>query len=133
MLPVKHVRLWQVLSCLLIAAALAVCLMPGKDVPDLHVSDKYEHSTLYAALFVWFAGMYPRSRYWVVAVGLFLFGVGIEFAQAGMHMGRQGDVHDVIANTIGLVIGAVLAFAGLGGWAQWIDGWSRGREAAKHD
>jgi VanZ family protein len=133
MLPVKHVGLWRVLSCVLIAAALVVCLMPGKDVPDLHVSDKFEHSALYAGLFVWFAGIYPRSRYWVVAIGLFLFGIGIELAQAGMHMGRQGDIHDVMANTGGLAIGAVLAFAGLGGWAQWIDGWTRGREAVRRD
>jgi len=133
MLSVRHARLWRVLSCVVIVAAIIVCLLPARDIPDVGVSDKWEHSVAYVLLTLWFAGLYPRSRYWVIALGLLLMGIAIEFAQADMHMGREGDVHDVIANTAGIAVGIVLALAGLGGWAQWIDGWTRGRDTVKRD
>lgn len=133
MLSVRHVRLWRVLSCIVLAAMIVVCLLPAQELPNTGINDKWEHSIGYVLLTLWFAGLYPRSRYWVVALGLFLMGVVIEFAQAGMHMGRQGDVHDVIANSIGIVAGVLLALAGLGGWVQWIDGWTRARDAVKSD
>lgn len=117
----------------LIIIAIVVCLLPGQALPKTGVSDKFEHSLLYAFLTVWFAGLYPRSRYVVIAVGLFLMGAGIELAQEAMHLGRFGDIRDVVANTVGIVIGVTLALAGLGGWAQWIDGWARGRELTRTD
>jgi VanZ family protein len=133
MLSVRHTRAWRVLSCVVIVAAIVVCLLPAADLPKTSINDKFEHTFAYVLLTLWFAGLYPRSRYWVVALGLFLMGVAIEFAQAGMHMGRQGDVRDVVANSTGIVVGIALAFAGLGGWAQWIDGWTRGRDTVKSD
>jgi len=118
---------------MVIVAMLIVCLLPVRELPNTGLNDKLEHTTAYVLLTLWFAGLYPRSRYWVVALGLFLMGVTIEFAQAAMHMGRQGDVRDVIANSAGIAAGIALAFAGLGGWAQWIDGWTRGRATVKPD
>jgi VanZ family protein len=125
--------MWRVLSCIVVVAAIIACLLPGKEMPNTGLNDKFEHTTGYVLLTLWFAGLYPRSRYWVVALSLFGMGVGIEFAQAAMDMGREGDVRDVVANTMGIVGGMALALAGLGGWAQWIDGWTRGREAVKPD
>src|SRR5437868_12197076 len=86
MLPVRHPRWWLVIGWALIIGALVVCLMPGKDVPNIGISDKFEHWALYAFLMVWFAGLYPRSGYWVIGVCLFLMGCGIEIAQGAMHM-----------------------------------------------
>lgn len=128
MLAVRHPRLWLVIGWMLIAAMLIVCLMPASSLPQTGVSDKFEHSIAYAVLSLWFAGLYPRSRYVVIALGLFAMGVAIEWAQGAMHVGRQSDYHDVIANTLGIVAGLVLAALWLGGWAERIDGWARGRE-----
>lgn len=133
MLPVRHPRSWLVIGWGLIIAAIIVCLLPGKSLPETGVSDKFEHFALYAFLMVWFAGLYPRNRYFLIAGALLVLGIAIEVAQGAMHLGRTGDVRDVMANGIGIAIGLVLAFAGLGGWAQWIDGWTRGREAASTD
>lgn len=133
MLPVRHPRSWRVIGTLLIIAAFVVCLIPGREVPDLGISDKWEHSILHASLAIWFGGLYPRSRYWIIALALFSMGVVIEVAQGAMHLGRTADVRDVVANSIGIVIGIGLSLAGLGGWAQWIDGWTRGRETARSD
>lgn len=115
----------------LILIAIVVCLLPGKSLPNTGINDKLEHSLLYCGLTVWFAGLYSRSQYWMIAVGLFLMGGGIELAQGAMHLGRMADVRDVVANTAGIIAGLLLALAGLGGWATWIDGWTRGREPAR--
>lgn len=133
MLAVRHPRSWQMIGWTLIIIAVIACLLPGQSLPNTGVNDKFEHSMLYAFLTVWFAGLYPRARYAVIAAGLFLMGVGIEFAQGAMHLGREADVRDVIANTFGIAVGIVLALAGLGGWAEWIDGWARTREPTRTD
>jgi hypothetical protein len=133
MLPVRHPRSWLTIGWVLIIAAIVISLLPGHTLPKTGVSDKFEHSLLYVVLAVWFAGLYPRSRYVVIGVALFLMGAVIEVAQGVMNLGRFADVRDVVANTTGIVIGLVLAGAGLGGWAQWIDGWTRSREPAGTD
>lgn len=131
MLPVRHPRWWLIIGWALILAAVIVCLLPGKSLPNTGVNDKFEHTILYAFLMVWFAGLYPRSRYLIIAIGLFLMGGAIELAQGAMHMGREADLRDVVANTTGIVVGLLLALAGLGGWAEWIDGWARPREPSR--
>lgn len=131
MLPVRHPRSWLAAGWVLIALSLYASLMPAASLPHTGVSDKYEHAIAYALLSLWFAGLYPRSRYVVIGLGLFAMGVGIEFAQAAMPLGRQGDYRDALANTAGILVGLLLAGLWLGGWAERIDGWARGREATK--
>ena len=133
MLAVRHPRLWQTVGWTLIVALLVVCLMPAADLPKTGVSDKFEHTMAYAVLSLWFAGLYARSRYWAIGLGLFAMGVGIELAQGAMHMGREADYRDVIANSTGIVVGLTLAALWLGGWAEWIDGWTRARENANRE
>ena len=133
MLPVRHPRLWLVIGWVLIALAVFVSLLPAASLPQIGVSDKFEHTSTYAFLALWFAGLYPRSRYVVIGLGLFAMGVTIEWAQGAMHMGRQSDYRDVIANSIGIVAGLLLAALWLGGWAERIDGWTRGRETINRE
>lgn len=128
MLPVRHPRSWLVIGWVLILLSFYFSLMPAASLPDVGVSDKMEHAAAYALLALWFAGLYPRSRYIVIGGALFAMGVIIEIAQGAMHVGRQADVKDVIANTIGIVAGLLLAALWLGGWAERIDGWARGRD-----
>jgi glycopeptide antibiotics resistance protein len=52
-------------------------------------------------------------------------GVAIEFAQGAMPLGREADIRDVGANSLGIVIALMLALAGIGGWAQKIEAWAR--------
>lgn len=121
MLQVRYPRFWLVGGWLGIATAITVCLVPGSELPTTGLSDKTEHFVCYAALTCYFAGLYPRSRYWVIAAGLVFMGIAIEFAQTAMHLGRVGDVGDVVANTIGVAIGVVLSLAGVGRWTQWVE------------
>lgn len=128
MLAVRHPRSWLVIGWTLIALAILVSLLPGEALPNTGMNDKFGHTIIYALLALWFAGIYPRSRYVVIATALFVMGAAIEWAQGAMHLGRQADVRDMVANTGGIAIGLTLALIGLGGWAEWLDGWTRSRE-----
>jgi glycopeptide antibiotics resistance protein len=70
---------------------------------------------------LWFAGVYPRARYLLIAGSLFCLGVFIEGGQYAMHAGRQADVRDVIANSTGILVGLTLAWLGLGQWTQRVE------------
>ena len=122
MLSLRFPKLWLTLGWLAVLFAIVVCLMPSDRLPQPpNLSDKSEHFIAYLLLSTWFAGIYPRSRYWLIAVGLVLLGVSIEFAQGAMHWGRQADARDVVANCTGLFTGLVLSWFLLGGWAQRIE------------
>lgn len=123
-LPLRFPRLWLGLGWLFVSLALFVCLAP-ESAPGLGelftVNDKVEHATGYMLLTVWFAGMYPRSRYPWIAIALFAMGVMVEFLQGWMSLGRNRDAFDVLANTIGIVIGLGLAVTVLNRWSQRVE------------
>lgn len=124
MLPLRYPRLWLSLGWTAVALAIFVCLVPMDKLPQPpNVSDKTEHFLAYLLLSVWFAGIYPRARYWIIALGLFVMGVLIEFAQGAMHLGRHADARDVLANSSGMLVGLLLCWLWLGGWAQRIESW----------
>jgi len=121
MLPLRFPRLWLGLGWAAVVFAIVVCLVPVTKLPNANLSDKTEHFTAYLLLSLWFAGIYPRTRYWVIASGLLALGVLIEFAQGAMHLGRHADALDVVANSTGIIAGLTLSWLGLGGWAQWVE------------
>jgi VanZ family protein len=125
LLALRHPKLWLALGWTFVALAVVASLLPGQALPPTGVSDKLEHTVAYGLLTLWFTGIYPRSRYVIIAAGLFAMGVAIEFAQEAMHLGRTADVRDVIANTLGIVVGMTLALLGVGGWLQRLEALSR--------
>jgi VanZ family protein len=124
-LPLRHSRLWLVIGWALVIAAILVSLLPGSSLPVTHISDKVEHVACYAVLSIWFAGIYPRTRYAAIAVALLTMGIGVEWAQGAMRAGRESDFLDVVANVTGIFAGLILALVGLGGWAQRVESWAR--------
>jgi VanZ family protein len=121
LLPLRHPRLWLGGGWVLVGLALLASLSPAQNLPDIGASDKLEHLTAYALMTLWFAGIYPRSRYIMIGIGMFLLGALIEAAQGSMSWGRQADVYDMLANTTGIVAGLIAAWLGLGGWAQRVE------------
>lgn len=112
--PFKRPWLWAGLWMLAIAVVVIGSLLPGKDLPSLPVSDKLEHFAAYAALSAGAVQLFVRRLSWgFVCVLLVLLGIGLEFLQAKMALGRMLDRYDALANTFGVLIGLATAFTPL--------------------
>jgi VanZ family protein len=116
-------RFWLTLGWLFVALAVYFCLAPHGIPGTDRVNDKLMHVSGYLALTVWFTGLYPRSRYALIAVLLLGMGILIEFAQGAMQLGRQAELRDVYADAIGIGIGIALAMVVLGGWIRRVESW----------
>jgi VanZ family protein len=128
LLALRHPRLWLVSGWTLVVLAVVASIVPMTDLPTMGgVSDKLEHAVAYSVLTLWFAGIYPKSRYPMIGVGLLVMGIVIEGLQGAMNWGRQADLRDVYANTLGIVCGLLLALIWLGGWAQRVETWTKQR------
>ena len=83
---------------------LVASLLPTSALPKVDLSDKVEHVIAYAVLAVLGGKAFP-GRPWLLAAALAANGVGVEFLQHAMALGRQGDVLDALANTLGIAAG----------------------------
>ena len=71
--------------------------------------DKFHHICAYGALFLLLTRAYGRTYgIWVLAVGLTLFGLGIEVAQSFTAY-RQADLWDLAANMCGILLAGILS------------------------
>ena len=93
--------------CILLAITV-LSLIPLPELPSVSGSDKTHHILAYAAL------MFPialrRPAHWLWLGLLFLiWSAGIELIQPFVN--RYGELTDLLANLIGLLVGALLAKA----------------------
>ena len=109
--PFKRPWLWSGLWMLAIGAVVFASLVPAKDLPAVPVSDKLEHFLAYAVLSAGAVQLFARRLSWgVVCVLLVLMGIGLEYLQAQMALGRMLDRNDALANTLGVLAGLATAF-----------------------
>jgi VanZ family protein len=126
LLALSHPRLWLVSGWILVVLAVITSIVPPDNLPAMGgISDKVEHAVGYFVLALWFAGIYPKSRYPLIGVTLLAMGIAIEGLQRAMHLGRQADLQDVYANSAGIICGLLLAAIWLGGWAQRVEAWTK--------
>jgi VanZ family protein len=112
--PFKRPWLWAGLWMLAIGVVVVGSLLPAKDLPSVQVNDKFEHFIAYAALSAGAVQLFVRRLSWgFVCVLLVLMGIGLEYLQAQMALGRMLDRNDALANTIGVLIGLATAFTPL--------------------
>ena len=91
-----------------VAVILYLSLAPNEDVPGSElVWDKAAHSIAYTILAI-VGLLFSTHRRWMVVLAVWSIGIGVEFAQAAMPYGRQGDWRDALANTIGIAAGLAL-------------------------
>ena len=96
--------------------------MPVMPAPELSHGDKLGHLLAYGVLMFWFAGLYHR-RYWSrLAIGFILLGVALEYLQ-GLTGYRTHDPLDMLANSLGVAVGAGLALVPLAHPIGWLDHW----------
>ena len=128
MLPLHHVRAWQIASIVFLILVLVATLMPAfwlwddrfEALAALKSIDKWVHGFAFFSLAVWFAGLYRPRSYWRIGLGLLLFGLLIEACQRMVGY-RTADWLDVGADAAGIIAGLLLGVAGLGGWCLRIE------------
>jgi VanZ family protein len=105
------------------AVNLLTTLLPSTSLPsslsiwELLSFDSFAHAFMFCVLcFLMIVGLskqftYPRLKNYAVRASLListLFGILIEVTQHFLIYGRQGDIIDVLANTIGCLLGILL-------------------------
>jgi VanZ family protein len=108
-------RAWLAGGWLLVGLVIYLSLTPHPPEPFTFSNvDKLEHTLAYASLVLWFCQIYlsARSRL-LVAILLVGLGIGLEFVQRWMGF-RHFDVWDMVANSIGVLFGFLLARTALG-------------------
>jgi VanZ family protein len=91
-----------------VAVILWLTLAPAHDLPSVNLWDKAEHAGAFFGLTFLGVWALPDKRL-RVAAGVLALGIAIEFAQAWMPLGRDGDVKDAVADAIGIAIALPLA------------------------
>jgi VanZ family protein len=117
-------KLWWSVGWAMVLFILYSTLAPSRYVPNLHLWDKLEHATAFFGMTVWFGGLVRRRRFWVLAVVMSAFGAAIEVAQGTMGLGRDMDIHDWFADSIGvlLAVGLLLCVPRSRGlWLRWFE------------
>lgn len=115
MLPLRFPKLWSAVGWLLLAGVIVGSLIPGPALQGIDVSDKVMHAVAYFTLMVWFAGLYRRDLYPLIAAVLLALGVGLDALQI-LTETRSFDWFDVGMNAAGVVFGLVLSLLLIGGW-----------------
>ena len=95
-----RLALFGLACCILLYMTLA----PGKDVPGEGIIwDKAEHAISWAVLTG--AGLLlSTKRRWTIPVFAFLFGALVEVLQGTVGWGRDGDWHDLAADSVGIAV-----------------------------
>lgn len=122
MLPLRYHRRWQIAGAVVLLGVFAATLIPAFWIwPNiarvtLFAMDKWLHGITFLCLAVWFSGQYSRKRYIRIGMGLFVFGIIIELCQR-MVSYRTAELMDLVADTVGIMVGLAIASVGVGGWS----------------
>ncbi len=128
MRSLRYRWLWLVLGMLLLVAGVFAAMAPMPARSLLEVNDKVVHATVFLCFMVWFSAFF-RPRLWpLLFLALVGYGILIELLQ-GLTVARMADPKDVVADAMGLVLGWLLAAAGLSRWCEVVESWLVRRRA----
>ena len=135
MLPLRYAQRWQIAGIVILTLVFASAVIPPiwpddrEFQPWLIDADKLLHAVTFVFLAAWFAGQYRPRAYWRIGAGLMAFGALIEVAQRFISY-RSAELLDLVADTLGIVVGLLIATAGLGGWSLRLENWYGRREVS---
>ncbi|EJF10348.1 MULTISPECIES: VanZ family protein [unclassified Pontibacter] len=101
---------------------MVLTLLPSSSMPSLSIweifsFDSFAHAFMFAVLtYLMTVGLkkqftFPRVQHYAIRTAFFvssMFGIAIELLQHYLIPGRQGDIIDVLSNTIGCILGILL-------------------------
>ena len=130
MLPLRHTGLWRISSAVILVLVLVATLSPVVWFLDSKMravgwfdnADKWLHAMTFLLLTVWFTGLYERRAWLKTALYLVLFGFLVELCQLLLSY-RTAEWSDIAANTAGIIVGLIVAAAGLGDWGMRVEDW----------
>jgi VanZ family protein len=125
LLNLRYRTFWIAASAVLVLIVVWGSLQTAFGGPTMNGFDKVQHFSTYLFLAAWFTGLFQRSHWWRIVLGLLGLGLAMEIGQYAMQSGRMGDPFDMAANTAGVAGGVALALLLTGGWAQKIETWLR--------
>lgn len=121
MRPLRFGYWWLAGGILLLAYVLYATLAPAvRPTAIILFNDKLAHFLAFAALMAWFSGVFNPRLFPLVAILLAALGVGIEFLQAQLTY-RTAEVADALFDFAGIGAAWILAFFGLGRWAEFVE------------
>lgn len=86
-------------------AYLSLMKIPKYDIQISHI-DKWQHSIAYFTLSIsWLFSFYKKKVKYLIILSCILFGIIIEVLQHTLTNYRTGDYLDVVANSIGVLLG----------------------------
>jgi VanZ family protein len=117
----RYRRLWFFVGVVLAGAVTVICLLPNSELPTFHVWDKLEHGMAWVALAFWFGSVVVRRDIIWVGLSLVALGGAIELLQGWMGLGRSADINDLVADSVGILIGLLLVISPLGSVPVWLE------------
>ena len=117
----RYRRIWLSIGLIMVLATTVTCLMPAGQLPGVGLWDKFEHLLAFGAVAFWFGSIVVRRDLPWVALAVVGFGGLIEIAQGAMHLGREADWLDLLADTCGVFIGVVGVLSPLRRWPRWVE------------
>lgn len=121
--PLKFRRLWATIGYGWVVLVVVLSLSPSlPPTPAVPWADKLYHVIAYGILMLWFAQLYPKSRYGWLAGGFIALGILLEILQSQLPV-RSGDIWDVAANTLGTVLSWGLALLGVNTLLHQFENW----------
>lgn len=112
-------RLWQAIGWLMLAWVVILSLMPHPPEPPVVTWDKAQHLLTYGVLMFWFRMAFGNILWGVFLIGM---GAGMEILQ-GESGYRDFEYADMLANSLGVLAGWLLAATPLGVFLARLDQW----------
>jgi VanZ family protein len=123
-------RVWITAILVVTALIVAASLSPGPVIPPESFSDKTAHFLAYFSLALLGSGITPPARLWRTLLKCFLLGVALDIAQELLTDHRIADMHDLAANTTGILAAWLIAAQGRSGWGLRAFAWVSRRRAS---
>jgi len=101
-------QLARTVFALLLGVSLAMFLTPGDDVPQGGPNDKVVHGLVFVTLAL--AGRWAQVPWVALGLGLAAYAAVTEILQATLPINRDGNLPDLVADSVGIAVGLLLGF-----------------------